>query len=55
MERGGNGRGRGGERGGEREREGRIYKGKVNWVNRRKDRSHCARRFFKQNARQAGS
>lgn len=53
MERGGNGRG--GGRGREREREGRIYKGKVNWVNRRKDRSHCARRFFKQNARQAGS
>lgn len=53
MERGGNGRGGGRER--EGEREGRIYKGKVNWVNRRKDRSHCARRFFKQNARQAGS
>lgn len=52
MERGGNGRERGEKEG---EREGRIYKGKVNWVNRRKDRSHCARRFFKQNARQAGS
>lgn len=52
MGRGGNGRGRGEKEG---EREGRIYKGKVNWVNRRKDRSHCARRFFKQNARQAGS
>lgn len=26
--------------------EGCIWKGRANWVNRRKDRSHCARRFF---------